>query len=254
VAFDIEFVTPETDIHFDIGSVTNTFFELRSRGSLFNPRNLVGAVVGSLVPRVVENMLDAKGEVDARLREAITTFVNSFVERMNATIPPPKPGKPAHFQPGEAQTRTEKVKMAVEREIPFLRNKLEEYVDDRRTREMLVQAVMEGVVGGYEEWFDAVYLPSLHANGAATGTGGRSGKGKRREDDVWDPNVFSEWCAGVFKVGRLGLGILGADEMDEEVERRDEGSEGEGEGRSVGGSVRTGTTQRTGGTGIKIRM
>ena len=32
VAFDIEFVTPETDVHYDFSSITNTFWELRARG------------------------------------------------------------------------------------------------------------------------------------------------------------------------------------------------------------------------------
>ncbi len=30
-------------------------------------------------------------------------------------------------------------------------------------------------------------------------------KGKGRVDEVWDPDMFGEWCGSVFKVGRLGM-------------------------------------------------
>ncbi|KAF2201313.1 Sec34-domain-containing protein [Delitschia confertaspora ATCC 74209] len=244
VAFDIEFVTPETDIQFDFSSVTNTFWELRNRGGLFNPRNLVGLVAGGLMPKVVENMLDAKAEVDARLRASINEFTSQFVSRMTAAIVDPKnKGKP--FPPAEAVDRTAKVRAAVERETPFLRNKLDEYIDDVRTREMLVAAVMESVTQAYEDWFDIVYTPTLHAGGQNGFS--RSGKGKRREDDVWDPDVFSEWCSSVFKVGRLGLGLMQEpNDMDGSDEEADRGSMGGVSGRS--GTVRTGTT------GIRIKM
>ncbi|KAF2466672.1 Sec34-domain-containing protein [Lindgomyces ingoldianus] len=239
VAFDIEFVTPETDLQYDFTSITNTFWELRSRGGLFNPRNLVGL----LIPKVVENMLDAKAEVDARLRGAITDFTTQFVSRMVAAIstPPDKDIKGGpKMAPGEPAARIGKVRKAVETETPFLRAKLEEYIDDPRTREMLVAAVMEAIVSAYQDWFDTVYTPSMAVNGT-----GRSAKGKGREDDVWDPDIFSEWCAGVFNVGRLGLGIM--EEPDMEM-----GDESDAD--SVGGvSGRSGTT-RTGTTGIRIKM
>ncbi|PSN62858.1 Sec34-domain-containing protein [Corynespora cassiicola Philippines] len=238
VAFDIEFVTPETDLQYDITSITNTFWELRSRGGLFNPRNLVGL----LIPKVVENMLDAKAEVDARLRQAINDFTAQFVSRMTASIPA-KPG--AKMAPGEAAPRVAKVRAAVDHEVPFLREKLEDYITDHRTREMLVAAVMESVAQKYEEWFDVVFL----AGGAANGTNGsgRSAKGKGPEDGVWDPEVFAEWAAGVFKVGaNLGLGIVG--------HGQDGDGEGESEGDSVAGMSARSGTERSGTTGIRIRM
>lgn len=196
VAFDIEFVTPETEVQYDISSITNTFWELRSRGGLFNPRNLVGL----LIPKVVENMLDAKAEVDARLRQAINDFTAQFVARMTAPIDT-KNNKKVPVQ--EAPARTAKVRQNVEHETPFLRGKLEEYITDHRTREMLVAAVMESVTQTYEDWFDTSYTPSVAGSNGA----GRSTKGKGREDGVWDPDVFNEWCTGTFKIGTLGLGM-----------------------------------------------
>ncbi|KAL5376967.1 hypothetical protein DPSP01_010076 [Paraphaeosphaeria sporulosa] len=237
VAFDIEFVTPETDLQYDVSTITNTFWELRSRGNLFNPRELVGL----LIPKVVENMLDAKAEVDTVLRQAINDFTGQFVNRITEPIKSKDGTSVIKVPPAEAAPRTTKIRNNVEHETPFLRGKLEEYITDHRTREMLVAAVLEAVGQTYEDWFDTAYTPSL--NGA-----GRSAKGKGPADGVWDPDVFSEWCGGVFRVGTQGLGILGAGE--DEYEGR--GGESDDDSmRAV--SERTGT-ERTGGTGIRIRM
>jgi hypothetical protein len=238
VAFDIEFVTPETVVHYNMSSITNTFWELRSRGGLFNPRNLVGL----LIPKVVENMLDAKAEVDARLRQAINDFTGQFVTRMTAPVDT-KGGKKVPVQ--EAPARTKMIRQNIEQETPFLRNKLEEYISDHRTREMLVAAVMESVTQTYEEWFDASYTPSIAGSNGA----GRSTKGKGREDGVWDPDVFSEWCNGVFKIGALGIGP-DRDEQDEYDGSGGDDDDDDDDYKSEAGSLgATGT-----GTGLRIKM
>ncbi|KAL5439183.1 hypothetical protein PMIN05_005411 [Paraphaeosphaeria minitans] len=236
VAFDIEFVTPETDLQYDVSTITNTFWELRSRGNLFNPRELVGL----LIPKVVENMLDAKAEVDTVLRQAINDFTAQFVNRITEPIKS-KDGKNVKVPPAEAAPRTAKMRKNVEHDTPFLRGKLEEYISDHRTREMLVAAVLEAVGQTYEDWFDTAYTPSLDGVG-------RSAKGKGPADGVWDPDVFSEWCGGVFRVGTLGLGLL-----DAENETGYEGSEGSEDESDDDDSMRA-VSERTGGTGIRIRM
>jgi hypothetical protein len=258
VAFDIEFVTPETDVQYDFSRITNTFWELRSRGGLFNPR----ALASLLIPNVVENMLDAKAEVDARLRQAINDFTGQFVGRM--TVPIDTKGKPMKLSPSEAAARTSKVRQTIEKETPFLRGKLEEYITDPRTREMLVAAVMESVTQAYETWFDETYTPSLSQSAT---NGSRSGKGKGREDGVWDPDVFTEWCTGTFKIGSMG-GM--EHDVDEDIRERDrdmgmgmglgiemdDGSEDDSEEDSTRPSTRSGT-ERTGTTrnaGIRIKM
>jgi hypothetical protein len=233
VAFDIEFVTPETEVQYDFSSITNTFWELRSRGGFFNPRNLVGL----LIPKVVENMLDAKAEVDARLRQAITDFTSQFSTRMTAPIDT-KNNKKVPIQ--EVPARTAKIRQNVEHETPFLRSKLEEYITDARTREMLVAAVAESVAQAYEDWFDTSYEPSI------SGTG-RNAKGKGREDGVWDPDAFTEWCNGVFKVGQIGAQQYEYDGSggDEDDDDDDESSEAESVSARSGEGV---------GLGLRIKM
>jgi hypothetical protein len=244
VAFDIEFVTPETDLQYDFTSITSTFWELRSRGGLFNPRNLVGL----LIPKVVENMLDAKAEVDARLRQSINEFTKQFVDRMMASVDT-KGKQGVKYGAGEAAKRTVSTRQSIEKEASFLRSKIESYIQDPRTREMLVAAVMESVVQTYEDWFDTVYTPSLTTNG--TSGKSSSGKGKGREDDVWDPDVFGEWCGSVFKVGALGLGIMQDEPEDYQGDLGDDS-----DANSVGGVSGRSGTERTGttGTGIRIKM
>lgn len=238
VAFDIEFVTPETEVHYNFSSVTNTFWELRSRGALFNPRNLVGL----LIPKVVENMLDAKAEVDARLRQAINDFTGQFVTRMTAPIDT-KNNKKVPLN--EAPARTSKIRQNIEHETPFLRSKLEEYITDARTREMLVAAVMESVTQTYEDWFDTSYSPSLN------GTSSRSTKGKGREDGVWDPDVFNEWCANVFKVGTLSLGMMSPEQEEYDGSGDDTDASDADSMGAVSGRTGTGT-ERMGG--LRINM
>ena len=71
VRFDIEFVSPESDLDFTV--LTSTFADVRGStfnalfANLANPARLLGGIQ-ALVPRVVENMLDAKVELDSRLR------------------------------------------------------------------------------------------------------------------------------------------------------------------------------------------
>ncbi len=196
-------------------------------------------------------MLDAKAEVDARLRQAINDFTSQFVTRIISPIST-TPGKKIPIQ--EAPARTARIRQNLQQETPFLRGKLDAYISDARTREMLVAAVMESVTEAYEEWFDTSYTPSLSLNNAnGTGrSGSGKGKGKGREDGVWDPDVFSEWCMSTFRVGTLGLGIVD-DELEHE-EYDGNGDEEDSDADSLSAvSGRTGTmhTRTTGGLSIR---
>jgi conserved oligomeric Golgi complex subunit 3 len=202
VAFDIEFVTP--DISFDFSGMTNTFYELRERGGLFNPRNLMRLLNAGLFPQVVENMLDAKVELDGRLRTVINDFTAGYAATMTKALPLSfKPGdRNVDETAGKAVIATRK---AIERGAPALRQKLDEYLDDPRTKETLVAAVQDQIVQIYETFFD-----SYTGRDGKTVAKSISKKGKSREDAVWDIDTFAEWTEGIFMVGREGL--IDADE------------------------------------------
>ncbi|EHA23018.1 hypothetical protein ASPNIDRAFT_173434 [Aspergillus niger ATCC 1015] len=193
VAFDIEYTTPETTL--DFSAMTSTFYELRSRGGLFNPRNLFKLVGHGLLPRVVENMLDAKVELDGRLRTVINEFINEFAAgKMTASLPA---RSSSMVGLGEVMGP---LCGNVEREVGSLRKVLGEYLDDGRMRETLVGAVQDRVIQIYEEFWE-MYVDAERRRGNIV-----SKKGKGREDEVWDVDTFAEWCEGVFRVGFVGLG------------------------------------------------
>lgn len=197
VAFDIEFVP--TEVEFDFSSYTNTFYELRERGSLWNPTSWVrlvgGAVGGGLLPKVVENMLDAKAELDGRLRTVINDFVHSYATHITA----PLENSVLLQEKGQfdALKAIRTVHGLAEKDVPTLRAKLEVYVDDARTRETLVAAVRDQVIMTYEEFFDSY----------SEGKGKKlSRKGKGREDEVWGPDLFNDVIENVFQVGEQIVG------------------------------------------------
>lgn len=130
VAFDIEFVKPDTSI--DFSGLAGSFWELREKG-LFSRSGILNLVKGAAMPKVVENMLDAKVELDARLRAVIGEFGRYWKSRMVGGIEGIR--RTALGDPVGA------VKEAVEGEVVVLRRMLVIYLEDARTREMLVGAV-----------------------------------------------------------------------------------------------------------------
>lgn len=210
VAFDIEFVTPE--VSFDFSGVTNTFWELRERGGLFNPTNLVRLVGGGLLPRVVENMLDAKAELDGRLRTVINDFTNTYATTMTSSLPESTSLKASALS--QASQKVNETRSKIETEVPQLRAKLGQYISDARTRETLVAAVQDQVLQRYEEFFLA-YTRLMAAESKAV-----SKKGKGRDDAVWDLDGFGDWAEGVFGVSIGGFGRSGGgDDSDWDGER-----------------------------------
>ncbi|OJJ51608.1 hypothetical protein ASPZODRAFT_127716 [Penicilliopsis zonata CBS 506.65] len=229
VAFDIEYVAPE--VSFDFSGITSTFWELRERGGLFNPRNLIQLVGNGLLPRVVENMLDAKVELDGGLRTVINEFINGFATKMTDTLPTKFVDKRNSQQRGgEVIIPTCR---NIEKEVTTLRSVLNDYLDDVRMKETLVGAVQDRVIQVYEEFFDK-YTSSERKKGLSV-----SRKGKGREDAVWDVDTFAEWCDEVFRVGITDMHRSSDDEVedDDDDEEEDEVMSG-----SVGRSVTSGHT------------
>ena len=195
VAFDIEYVSP--DITFDFSGMASTFYELRERGGIFDPRalwRLLSNPGATLLPRVVENMLDAKVELDGQLRTTINDFCGSCSGKMTAAISPQAIEKKG-FDTSKAVSD---IQTAVKKEVPLLRLKLEEYLDDPRTRETLVGAVQDQVVLTFESWAEStttISKQSKHSNSSFN-------KGLTANGGAPDVAAFTDWALGVFRVGR----------------------------------------------------
>jgi hypothetical protein len=217
LAFDIEYAA--TDVRVDFGAAAAGAAGV---ASFFNPARLVRAALGGgLVPRVVTDMRDARVDVDDRLRAVIGALVTEWAARMTepvrataaaaATAAPPPPGEDGRGRTeargGDAAAHAAAARRAretVEREAPLVRRKVDEYVRDGRTRDMLLRAVLEDVLRRYAAFLERIGL-------GAAGKGRRRGKGKGREDEVWEEDVFGEWAAKVF--GLEGVELDG-DEME----------------------------------------
>lgn len=141
-------------------------------------------------------MLDAKVELDGRLRQVITEFTTAFADRILRPVSEDEAKKKGF----DAIGAVERVKGLAEEEVGVLRGKLEEYLDDGRTRETLVGAVQDLVVQGYEGFYERL-MRGLGVDGGGGRRGSRKGKG--REDEVWDVDMFEEWAGGVFRVGKV---------------------------------------------------
>ena len=204
VAFDIEFVRP--DVNIDFSALTGTFWELREKG-IFSSEGIIKLVKGAAMPKVVENMLDAKVELDARLRFAINEFTQHFASRMTSGITGPS----NQLAAASATDPAKVVRIAVEREVAVLRDKLEEYLEDGRTRETLVAAVQvccpvkfpgalrcviadsgnyqEHVIQGYESYYEEIFLRGNKVPPRSPG------------GTVWDIEMFVGWSNDIFAVG-----------------------------------------------------
>ena len=150
---------------------------------------------GSLIPRVVENMLDAKVELDGRLRSVINDLTSDFASRITRPVDASATAKTG-FDAAQAVNVIHKF---AEKEVPLLRKKLDEYIDDVRTKETLVAAVQDQVIQNYETFYD-MYTAEKRSNGKQM-----SKKGKGRDDEAWDPDMFTEWAGSVFKVRGMGM-------------------------------------------------
>ncbi|KAF2663471.1 Sec34-domain-containing protein [Microthyrium microscopicum] len=181
LAFDIEYAA--TDVRLDFAAAPASLW------ASLNPATWVRAALGgALVPRVVTDMTDARIDIDDRLRAVIGSLVAEWAARMSEPLT-------TTATRGRTDVRAEadasaRLRATVAREVPSIRRKLEEYLHDTRTRDMLLRAVLEDVVVRYTAW--------LEAKGLEAGPGPGRAKGKGREDGVWEEEMFVEWAMGVF--------------------------------------------------------
>jgi hypothetical protein len=135
-AFDIEYVRPETEI--DFAGVVDRFWEFSRRETGFFSPSALRKVVQ--LPRVVENMLDAKEELDGKLRIAINAFTSSTSDTIASCIS----GKAGSEKEEDIKLASGKFREEAEKVLPSVQQKTEEYIADARTTDILVNAVMVG--------------------------------------------------------------------------------------------------------------
>ncbi|KMQ48149.1 hypothetical protein A7C99_6047 [Trichophyton rubrum] len=193
VAFDIEFVSP--DVSFDFSGVTSTFWELQERGGLFNTRTWIQLVGGGLLPQVVENMLDAKVELDGTLRTVINDFTNTFATKMASSLPPVSGKTITPTLSQQIQKGALNMRRSIEEEVPILRRLLDDYIDDKRTKETLVSAVQDTVTQLYEDYLEAYAA----AEAGKDKPGRKTSRKPVATGELWDIERFGDWTDSIFR-------------------------------------------------------
>ncbi|EZF29576.1 conserved oligomeric Golgi complex subunit 3 [Trichophyton mentagrophytes] len=216
VAFDIEFVSP--DVSFDFSGVTNTFWELQERGGLFNTRTWMQLVGGGLLPQVVENMLDAKVELDGTLRTVINDFTNTFATKMISSLPPVSGKTITPTLSQQIQKGALTMRRSIEEEVPILRRLLDDYLEDKRTKETLVSAVQDTVTQLYED-----YLEAYAAEAGKDKPGRKVSRKPVATGELWDVERFGDWTDSIFRPK------IEAYESDNGNESQDDGPDENGE-------------------------
>ena len=132
-AFDIEFVRPETGI--DFTKVVDRLRKLSS-GGIFSPTEIRKV---AQLPVLVENMLDAKEELDGHLRIAINRFTSTSAESISSVLQ----GTTAEKTHADAiRAAAASFRETAEKVLHSVQHKTEEYIGDPRTTDILVNAVL----------------------------------------------------------------------------------------------------------------
>lgn len=116
----------------DFSRVVDRFKEF-SPGTIFSPTALRKV---AQLPVFVENMLDAKEELDGKLRIAINSFTTSTAAGVLSVIA----GKAGSEE--EIREAAGKFRESAEKTLPSIQQKTEEYIGDSRTTDILVNAVI----------------------------------------------------------------------------------------------------------------
>jgi hypothetical protein len=90
-------------------------------------------------PVVVENMLDAKETLDGKLRIAINQFTSSCAEQMSYDL---RDNTSKNINGDGIQSGAERFRETANKVLTLVQQKIEEYIGDPRTTDILVNAIL----------------------------------------------------------------------------------------------------------------
>lgn len=175
-------------------------------------------VGGGLLPQVVENMLDAKVELDGTLRTVINDFTNTFATKMISSLPPVSGKTITPTLSQQIQKGALTMRRSIEEEVPILRRLLDDYLEDKRTKETLVSAVQDTVTQLYED-----YLEAYAAEAGKDKPGRKVSRKPVATGELWDVERFGDWTDSIFRPK------IEAYESDNGNESQDDGPDENGE-------------------------
>lgn len=141
--FDIQFVPEEKQLDFS-GALGILGQIARERRVTTNKDGIAGLARASL-PRVINSMMDARVELSANLRNAISTMTESEVRHIAKSIMTDP--KPENIVQDTRQLREDTAS-----EIPRSYAKIKSYVDEAQAADVLIEAIQDLLVRNYDEY------------------------------------------------------------------------------------------------------
>lgn len=152
--FDIEYVP--ADVRIDFSGLAEVFTLVRTEGVSWNTSNLLNLAQIS-VPKVVNNMFDAKEELYAKVRNTIHDFTEEAVKQIVKSI-----NKDPSVETAIEDTRQLREDAATE--IPRLRKMIESYIEEQRTVDILIDSIQVSIISPICLILLTVYLGLGHSN------------------------------------------------------------------------------------------
>lgn len=138
-AFDIEYVHPEIEI--DFSGVPGALWGVRESGTLHDLYELASKGM----PRVVENMLDAKVELDSKLRSSINLLTRTCVGNFIGSF------QKCTFESTQAYVDAiSALQEGLKKEFPTLHSNMLAYLGEGRIANILLGAIEDQVIEAYE--------------------------------------------------------------------------------------------------------
>lgn len=170
--FDIESIPAEVQV--DFSGIQDVVNALRTEG--LNSLNLLKLAQAG-VPKVINNMFDAKEELYAKLKNSIHSFTEQAVQSIVGPL-----AKPDSELLKTAVDDTREVRGLSTSHFPKIREMIEVYIEDIRTIDILIDSIQDLVVQAYDSYYNRL----LKLNPSA-----------EQLDGIMDVDGFNSWLGGI---------------------------------------------------------
>ncbi|CAG8522986.1 372_t:CDS:10 [Acaulospora colombiana] len=171
-SFDTQFIHEEKDL--DFSSMTDAISEmLHNKYTIFSPTKLLGLATKG-IPKVVENRIDAKQEVDKELKHICEEFIldnskaaieplSSFLLKVSTfrlrndlrEVHRQTSLKNQNFaQPDKIIEVYETFQETVKNRLRYIIPKMSEYLGDRETESILLKPMQKHIIDTYQAFYD----------------------------------------------------------------------------------------------------
>ncbi|KAG5362710.1 Conserved oligomeric Golgi complex subunit 3 [Yarrowia sp. B02] len=141
--FDIQFVPEEKQL--DFSGALGILGQIARERRVTTDKDGIAGLARASLPRVINSMMDARVELSANLRNAISTMTESEVRHIAKSIMTDP--KPENIVADTRQLREDTAS-----EIPRSYAKIKSYVDDAQAADVLIEAIQDLLVRNYDEY------------------------------------------------------------------------------------------------------